>query len=163
DNYDHAFDGLKMQNEGVFNLATITRDGFVAAINNVSDAFCSKTIGISLLNVKPGSYTLEFESVQSLHGVGSATLIDRYENGSVDLMRAPYTFEVTADTASFGKHRFELIFERPALDLNITPVAAAACSEDAMITLPKTQRGAMYRVLTTDHQQVGEALMADGG
>lgn len=163
DNYDHAFDGLKMQNEGVFNLATITRDGFVAAINNVSDAFCSKTIGISLLNVKPGSYTLEFESVQSLHGVGSATLIDHYENGSVDLMRAPYTFEVTADTASFGKHRFELIFERPALDLNITPVAAAACSEDAMITLPKTQRGAMYRVLTTDHQQVGEALMADGG
>ncbi len=163
DEYDKAFDGVKMENDEVFNLATVTGDGVTAAINNVSDAFCTKTIGISIRDVTPGTYTLGFESAQTLWGVGSARLIDNYKNTSVDLTETAYTFDVTTDPVSFGSQRFVLMLERPALDPDIIPIAEVSCDEGAMIALPKTQRGATYRVLTTDHQQVGDALTADGG
>src|SRR5690606_30125376 len=108
------FDGVKMSNDGLFNLATVTADGKAVAINNVNDVFCTKRLRVDINNAPPGDYKLEVPSPDMLIGVGSLQLVDHFTGNVAELIDGkPYNFSVTTDTASYGMYRFELVFGRP--------------------------------------------------
>lgn len=146
DEFEIAGDGTKMKNVGMFNLSTSV-DNQLLAINNLSDSWCSRNIRVSIDDVAPGTYTLYTEDLSSLIGAGSVQLIDNFAGKEVDLKKSSaYTFEVSSDEKSFGSTRFEIIIDRPELDLNIQPVSSASCNEDGKILLDRSQHGATYSI-----------------
>jgi hypothetical protein len=158
DEFEISRDGRKMKNIGMFNLSTKVGDQFLA-INNLNDAWCSRSIQVSIDDAAPGTYTLYAENLSSLTGVGSIVLKDNYAGNQVDFKESPsYTFEVSSDELSYGS-RFEILLDRPELGLSIQPVANAFCNEDGAIVLDRSQDGAVYSVL----DKTGKALVAETG
>ena len=152
DGFDEVYDGLKMQNDGLFNFATLTEGNWAVAINNVSDEYCSKRLGLSLKDITPGTYSIELPSPETLHG-GIVQLLDHFTGQSIDLMNeTEYSFSVTSDAASYGLNRFELVISRPAIDLSVKSSVAANCNEAAQITLKNTQAGASYALFNSKNE-----------
>src|SRR5690606_14197071 len=146
---DPEFDAVKQPNVGIFNFSTFSGDDNVAlAINNSSDAFCSKTVKLNLRDVTPGTYTLSTENPETLFGVGAIILVDHFTNTTLDLRNTTsYSFDVTSDIKSFRKDRFELVMHHPELDLSLQHTTAQVCGEAAPVTLETTQAGALYSIV----------------
>jgi predicted esterase len=169
DDYDPAFDADKLRNDGMFNFSTLTKNQKSVAINNMSNSFCDKRIGLNVENVEPGNYSLEFPAIETLYGIGSLKLIDHFNKITIDLNTDKvYDFSVTTDSASFGKERFEIVMNRPELAVNVVASNSALCSELGQVTLAKTQKGAMYSITTLDGEEVaggktsvGENILID--
>ncbi|MBX2945157.1 MAG: T9SS type A sorting domain-containing protein [Cyclobacteriaceae bacterium] len=105
--FDPHLDGVKQQNS-YYNLATLTADSVLVAIKNMPDT-CSATVGLSVQDVKVGTYTFTFS--------GSAFETDReffLKDNYLDAITAissnqNYTFQVTEEANTFGNKRFQLI------------------------------------------------------
>jgi hypothetical protein len=158
DNFDAGFDGSKHSNIGMFSLSTLSSDNRALAINNISDAFCTKEIPLKLENTAAGSYTLLAENLSSLSGVGRLTLMDRFTTTSIELLDGEqYSFDITSDPASFGAGRFILTLSRPEVDGTIVPSAELACDEDGEVRLSTSQRGAEYTLISA----TGESIVTE--
>jgi hypothetical protein len=162
DGFDKLYDGLKMQNDGLFNFATLTEGSTALAINNMSDEYCSKNIGLSLRNVKPGTYSLELPSPETLYG-GTVQLLDHFTGQSVDLSQeAGYSFSITSDPKSFGDSRFEISITRPAIDLAVKSTVMQTCNDAAQVVLSNTQAGASYVLLNEKNEPLEEIQTSIG-
>lgn len=161
DFFDADYDGLKMANEGLFNLSTLTENNREVAINNLSDAFCSKTVPIRIDNATAGSYVLQILSPETLFGTGSMVLKDKFLNSEIQVDdETSYSFAITADAASY-RDRFELTFSRPELSTAITARAFTTCEESAQVTLKGTQAGASY-TLRLGNNEISESITSIG-
>lgn len=163
DELDKEFDGVKMSNDGLFNLATVTADGKAVAINNVNDVFCTKRLWVDINNAPPGDYKLEVPSPDMLIGVGSLQLVDHFTGNVAELIDGkPYNFSVTTDTASYGMYRFELVFGRPQLSTDIETLVSVECKDGAEVRLKRTQPGASYVLLTENMKVAGSEQTSTG-
>lgn len=147
DEYELSHDAMKLRNDGMFNLSTLTRNGKAVAINHMNNSFCEKSIRLNIQDVGEGEYTLEFPDASSVHGIGSIKLIDHYLGKTTDLTEASnYTFAVNTDSASAGKQRFEVTINRPDLNTNVVALSSDNCSQLNKIILSGTQKGASYSI-----------------
>lgn len=163
DAFDAAFDGIKLNNEGMFNIATLSSDEVRLAINNASDDFCSKEIDLDITNVSAGTYTIGIESMTTLLGVESVMLLDQWNNTTTSLSSGVYSFSVTADPGTYGSSRFKLILVRSTLDLSATASTIVACNEPVTILLAGTQAGATYSIINEEETVISDARTSIGG
>jgi hypothetical protein len=85
--FDAKWDGVKLKNDGLFNLSTMSEDNIALAINNASGDFCTQEIRLNLQNVTAGSYSLSAELLETLVGVSDVTLKDNFTNNIIDLKK----------------------------------------------------------------------------
>lgn len=107
--FDPHHDGVKQQN-GYYNLATLTADSVLVAIKNMPDT-CSASIALAVEDTKPGTYVFGF-SGSALDGDRIFFLQDSHLDSMVTIgPHVQYSFQVTEQPNSFGKNRFQLIAE----------------------------------------------------
>lgn len=145
DTYEPETDGIKYKNQ-VLNLSTRSSENVNLVFNKLSDSFCEKTVGLTLEDVTPGTYSLSFDNIENLVGVGAVELTDHFTNTTVAITNStPYSFAVTTAAASFGTGRFSLTLHRPALQKNALATVNNLCGgTSAAIQLSNTQSGAFY-------------------
>ncbi|MBN8577737.1 MAG: fibronectin type III domain-containing protein [Cytophagales bacterium] len=145
DAFEPETDGMKYKNQ-VLNVSTRSADNVNLVFNKLSDSFCEKTVTLNLEDVTPGPYTLAFDNIENLVGVGAITLTDHFTNTTVPITNStPYSFAVTTAAASYGAGRFSLTLGRPALQKNASASVANVCGGTAAtIQLANTQPGAFY-------------------
>jgi predicted esterase len=161
--YQMQYDASKLKNEGIFNFSTLTSDGTAVAINNMSNSFCDTKVNLNIQDVEAGEYVLEFPDFSTLYGIGSMELIDHYAGSTIDLSTtSQYPFNVTADSSSFGKTRFEVVMNRPDLEKGILAAGSVQCFEAGKITLSNTQRGATYSIYDPAGNLVSEEQLSSG-
>lgn len=161
DFYDAAYDGLKMANEGLFNLSTVTENNYAVAINNLGDSFCSKTVPVRIENVTAGSYALQIMSPETLFGAGSLVLKDKYLNSETAIDdETTYNFSITSAAATY-RDRFEITFSRPQLSAAVRAETSISCDESARVTLKDTQAGASY-AMRLGNDEVSETVTGTG-
>src|SRR5258707_14362455 len=88
----------------------------------------------------------EVKTIQQLLQVW---LMDRFNNDSLDMRHNKnYTFNMTADTNSYGSKRFELVIRQdPALGIHLLSFTAAKTSNGAQVTW-KTENEDNYTTFT---------------
>lgn len=145
DTYEPGIDGMKMKNQ-ILNLSTLSSENVKLIFNNISNSFCEKTVALSVDDVTPGNYTLSFENIENLVGVGAVTLTDHFTNTTQTLTGGDhYNFAVTSSTASYGAGRFTLTLSRPALQKNAVATVENVCGgTSATIQLTNVQQGVFY-------------------
>lgn len=144
DTYEPARDGMKRKNDKL-NLSSRSSENVNLVFNKLSDSFCEKTIPLTIEGVTPGTYSLSFDNVENLVGVGVIELTDHFTSNTVTVGSTPYSFNVTADAASYGAGRFTLTINRPALQKNAVAAIENVCGgTSATIQLTNTQPGAYY-------------------
>ena len=145
DTYEPEADGMKLKN-GALNLSTRSAENFNLAFNLMSDSFCEKIVPLNIEDVTPGTYSLAFDNLENLVGVGAVTLTDHFTNTTLPITNStPYSFAVTTAAASFGAGRFSLTLNRPALQKNAIASVANLCGgTSATIQLTNTQPGVFY-------------------
>jgi hypothetical protein len=163
DDYEAQYDAIKLQNEGMFNFSTLTKNGRETAINNMSSSFCGKTIALNLENADPGNYTLEFPQIETLFGVGSIQLVDKFLNKSISLNEIQtYEFSVTEDANSSGAGRFDIAFNRADLNSQLVATTSTDCNANTKVILSKTQKGASYSLVSVDGVLATEQQTSNG-
>lgn len=162
DHFDNDSDGLKRSNEGMFNLSTLA-GASSAAVNYLSDSFCSKTVALNIDQVSPGSYALTFAGVQSLTGLGDISLTDQYTGNSIAVSGNPYSFSITADPSTYGTNRFSLTFSRHQLNIGNPQVSAEdVCSGDfASVIIASAQAGVDYVAIDANDQLLSDVVQAE--
>ncbi|HRG09745.1 MAG TPA: hypothetical protein PLJ08_14315, partial [Cyclobacteriaceae bacterium] len=103
--YEPETDGMKYKNQ-VLNLSTRSSENVNLVFNKMSNSFCEKTVALVLEDVTPGTYSLAFDNIENLVGVGAVTLTDNFTNTTVAITNStPYSFAVTSAEASHGATR----------------------------------------------------------
>jgi hypothetical protein len=155
DGFDPAYDGPKQTNSNMFNFSSLDgQNNFALAVNNSSDSFCNKSIRLNLQNASTGEYTLRVDDAETLFGVGTMQLVDKFTNTTFDLRAGNYSFAVTSDPASFGTNRFELLLSRPEVKTDVVASTSVVCGEGGKIELTNTQKGATYKLLNPENQEI---------
>jgi chitodextrinase len=160
DNFDNKLDGLKRLNEGTFSFSSMLGNVSLA-VNNMSNTFCSRSVNLNLVNTPAGTYTIAFNSLDKLSGIGTVKLVDHYANATTTITASNnmYQFSVTADAASYGSTRFTVVFERQAIDLSSSQVSANdICSTDpALVSITQTLSGVHYAAVNSDGMIISSA------
>lgn len=165
DTFEPELDALKRKNEK-FSLSTRSLENTDLVFNKLSDSFCEKTVVLNLEDVTPGQYTLAFDNIENLVGVGAVTLTDHFTNTTVAITNStPYSFTVTTAAASFGAGRFSVTLNRPALQKNAVATVENVCGDtSATIQLTNTQPGVFYYATRlNDETQISEVLASEAG
>jgi chitodextrinase len=162
DAYEPETDGVKFKNQ-VLNLSTRSSNNVNLVFNKLSDSFCEKTVALVLEDVTPGTYTLAFDNIENLVGVGAVALTDHFTNTTVAITNStPYSFAVTTAAASFGAARFSLTLNRPALQKNAIASVANLCGgTSATIQLTNTQPGVFYYATRVNEATPISEIVAD--
>jgi hypothetical protein len=109
--FDGSFDAYKLKNS-IYNLSTLTNEGLNLAVNVLPKASCTSSIRLNITNAEPGSYTMNFEGLDSFENVNSVTLVDKMLDKKLVLNKETvYEFEITANSRTYGAERFELVFD----------------------------------------------------
>lgn len=118
--FDPRYDGLKQKN-GYYNLATLTTDSVLVAIKNMPDS-CSVMLAIALENTKAGSYEIAFSgSALDSNSDRIFFLKDQYLDSMVTVRTDQvYRFQITAESETFGRKRFQIIAEVDMLQPEIS-------------------------------------------
>ena len=163
DDFDGLSDGRKIKNEGIFNLATITADTVLLAVNTVTNEFCSKDVAVHIADVTPGAYTLAFDNLESLPDVGSIILTDRFTGGTHAVNGTDYAFSVTDDASSMGA-RFVLSFTKQQVDIT-TPVVEALdiCAPGpGFLAIAQSQVDVAYQITDASGNILSEPVIGTG-
>jgi hypothetical protein len=165
DEFESEADGVKYKNQFV-NLSTRSSDNVNLVFNKLSDSFCEKTVALVLEDVTPGTYTLAFDNIENLVGVGAVALTDHFTNTTVAITNStPYSFAVTTAAASFGAARFSLTLNRPALQKNAIASVENLCGgTSATIQLTNTQPGVFYYATRVNEETpISEIVASETG
>jgi hypothetical protein len=109
--FDGQFDAYKLKN-AIFNLSTLSNEGSNLAVNTLPKSGCTSSIKVNITNAEPGSYTLNFEGLETFKNVNQIILVDRYLDKSVALESGKeYLFDISQDEKSYGSERFVLEFD----------------------------------------------------
>lgn len=164
DGFDPQLDGRKMRNYGMFNISTITADTVALAVNNVSEAFCSKNINLKITDVSPGSYTLTFANLESLPEIGQIILVDRFTGTNNTITGTDYNFTVTDNPASYGASRFTITFRKQQLDVATPQITGGdVCSPGpGSLLIANSQAGVLYQVIDDSGNVISEMTEGNG-
>jgi fibronectin type 3 domain-containing protein len=145
DTYEPETDGMKYKNQ-ILNLSTRSAENVNLVFNKLSDSFCEKTVALVLEDVTPGTYSLAFDNLANLVGVGAVELTDHFTNTTLPLTGStPYSFAITTEAATYGSGRFTLTLHRPELQKNAIATIDNVCGgTSATIQLTNTQAGVFY-------------------
>ena len=106
---DH-FDAFKMKND-IFNFSSISEENQHLAINAhpVLDTYLE--IKLSLQDIEPGSYQMNFSGIETINELNALSLVDNFLDQNIDLLSAnQYDFTITDDPLTWGDERFILKF-----------------------------------------------------
>jgi len=104
-------DAPTLQGFGVVSLSSLSSDGIPLAINSTPLTNKGLKIGLKIYARNDGIYSLDMKNIKNIPDMYDIWLIDNYRNDSLQYRTySKYNFNViTADTASFGSHRFKLV------------------------------------------------------
>lgn len=164
DTYEPEADGMKLKN-GILNLSSRSAENVNLVFNKLSDSFCEKTVSLNIEDAAPGAYSLTFDNIENLVGIGTIELTDHFTGNTVAITGTPYGFAITADAASYGAGRFTLTINRPALQKNAVVKIDNLCGgSSASVQLTNTQPGVFYYAAYENSETpLSEILTGDGG
>jgi len=84
----------------------------------------------------PGIYTLNMTELEAVPQIYQVWLMDSYKKDSLDMRHnMTYAFNITGDTATFGKNRFKLVLRQdPALAVHLLNFTAAKVTQGAKVS-----------------------------
>ncbi len=165
DAYEPEADGMKLKN-GILNLSSRSTEDVNLVFNKLSDSFCEKVVPLSIEDVAPGAYSLFFENIENMVGVGAVELTDHFTNSTLSMTGSDhYNFAVTTDAASYGVGRFTLTLHRPGIQKNAIAAIENVCGgTSASIQLTNTEKGVFYYAsLQNDETPLSEIMVGDDG
>jgi hypothetical protein len=109
-NYVFNEDALYMPGMGDVSLASISGDGQLLAINTLPYHYHQK-VHLDVGSKAATAATLGLRSPVKIPSNFHVWLRDRFLGDSTDLTIANHNFNITADTNSFGKKRFAVLFK----------------------------------------------------
>jgi hypothetical protein len=133
----------------MLNLSSGLDDGTQLAINSFAGVDCGKTVPLTITDVSPGTYELNFSEFESFDDEISIELRDAFKGTSINIRNSSlYTFDVTTDARSFGSERFSIVLApTPAGNFAVTSPTTSCPGTNVKLTLPASQKGYSYSVL----------------
>ena len=105
------------------------------AIATLPDSLAIDTAQLGVSSNSSGNFQLSFSDYGGLDSTTSITLLDKFLGISQNIRTNPvYPFNVTADTASQGTHRFEVVF-RGANPLPVSFINVSATQNTAGVSI----------------------------
>ena len=117
DKYVPQEDGIDEDGASVY-LSSYSSDNQRLSINQLGDYSTSrKVVKLYVSAASYGAFKLSLADIKNIDTLYNVYLRDHLLNDSVNLRtaKASYNFNITADTASYGSNRFDLVLEREAL------------------------------------------------
>jgi hypothetical protein len=117
---------------GDVHIASFSSDNVMLAINQMPlPGLKQAVIPLFVTANAYGTYKLTLTELQDLPALYEVWLMDRFNKDSLDIRHNPtYTFDLTADTNTYGSKRFQLVVRQdPALEvclLNFTAIKSTA-------------------------------------
>jgi Ig-like domain CHU_C associated/Secretion system C-terminal sorting domain len=144
------YDAYKLQND-IFNLSTLMDDGSDLVINAIGATTCDTEVNLKISNINPGNYTLDFSELDSFNDIVAIYLIDNVTGAFEAVSNGyQYPFSVTSDTATFGKNRFMVRFDKPDINIDLLVSGADIClAAEASISIAATEIGVYYSANST--------------
>lgn len=104
-------DAPSLQGFGVVSLASFSSNNIPLAINVMPLTSPMTSVGLRVNAKSDGVYSLNMQEINSIPNTYSIWLMDNYKKDSIDMRsNSSYAFDLyTADTTSFGSHRFKLV------------------------------------------------------
>ena len=118
DKYEPNEDAIDMDGSSVY-LSSYSSDNKRLSINEMYDYSTTsrKVVKLYVSAASYGAFKLSMADIKNIDTLYNVYLRDHLLNDSVNLRtaKASYNFNITADTASYGSNRFDLVLEREAL------------------------------------------------
>ncbi len=146
------YDSYKLYND-IFNLSSLMADGSHMVTNAWGSLDCNSTVTLSIENVDPVTYTLNFSALDSFLEPVRILLYDNYLNNLVEITDGfNYDFDVTNDSSSYGDSRFQIHFDTEGIETNINLISPdIACKGHTLkINLGSTQTDIQYQAFIDD-------------
>ncbi len=121
-------------------LASFSSDNVQLAINYLPlPKQIQQVIRLFVTARASGTYTIQRTDIEAIPRIYDIWLMDKYKKDSLDIRNnATYTFDITADTNSYGSNRFQLVIrQNPALAihlLNFTATKTPAGAQSVWVT-----------------------------
>jgi len=108
--YSGAEDARYFQGFGMVSFSSFSSDNVALSINTLPLLTGGTTVKLSVKSTTTGLYKLYIAKIQSIPSTYDIWLMDKYKKDSLDFRNNPsYTFNITADTNSYGSHRFTVV------------------------------------------------------
>lgn len=148
--FDPHADARKLPNS-IVNISSVLADGKNLAINSLGFFDCNTTIPLTINNVAPGNYKLDFGQLETFPSGIDIFLQDNFTGTSFDVRGGTYNFSVTSSKDTYGANRFKISFSSAQLNPVLNVTAASVCEgTDATIRIDNTQEGVTYQALVND-------------
>jgi len=132
--YNPALDAASL-NTGSQTL-TINKKGLVLAIASLPDNPMIDTVLLGVKSNADGNYKLYFSDYTQLDATTDIILRDKFLNTTQDIrLNQTYAFNITADTMSQGKNRFEIILKANNTTLPVHTIHVVATEENNAVLL----------------------------
>ncbi|MBB3054941.1 putative Ig domain-containing protein [Mucilaginibacter gotjawali] len=125
---------------GQVSISSFSADGVKLAINKMPlPTLHDQTIPLFITAKAYGTYGLNLTEIAAIPQVYDVWLKDKFNKDSLDMRHNPsYTFDITADTNSYGSNRFELVIRENPLKmvhlLNFSATKAQNGAEAVWVT-----------------------------
>ncbi len=107
---DVSFDGIKMEGSAI-NISTEPVAGLKMAVNSMPQVTANTILPISLNSSQVGAHTLSFQDMATMNPTVNVFLVDNFLGTVTGVSEgSSYNFDITADPATFGSGRFQLVF-----------------------------------------------------
>jgi len=137
---------------GKIKMASYSSDHVLLAINKMPfPGQKQTTIPLFVTASAYGTYKLIMTELKGIPQIYEVWLMDAYKNDSLDMRHnTTYAFDISADTNSYGKMRFQLVIRQdPALGLHLLNFTAAKVSNGAQVVW-KTENEQDYTNFTVE-------------
>ena len=117
DKYSPLEDAVDLDGTTVY-LSSYSSDNKRLSINQLGDYNVGrKIVKLYVSAANYGAYSLSLADIKNIDTLYNVYLRDHMLNDSVNLrtVTAPYNFNITTDTTSYGANRFDIVLEREAL------------------------------------------------
>ncbi|SMG41898.1 Por secretion system C-terminal sorting domain-containing protein [Marivirga sericea] len=160
--YNPYVHGRKRAN-GIFNIASATKDGVDLAINQLPEVFCQDSVSLVTSNMSTGNYSLSFEQLESFQDGELFSLVDHYSNTEIRITpETNYDFEVVNSTGPSAIDRFTVVVKKPeiAQDLYLTQSSSTVCEGEnqVAVTLEGSQKNVIYNLMLNGSYQNNQVV-----
>lgn len=108
--YSGSEDARTFQGMGQVSLSSLSSDNVALAINSLPLSTKGTVVGLVVNAKSTGAYKLNLSAIHTIPASIDIWLKDKYKKDSLDFRQYPsYAFNITADTNTFGSHRFSVV------------------------------------------------------
>lgn len=132
--YNAQEDAIKFANSGINMGYLVPMDAVKVQLNTVPPLTNTADTFAMFANAASGTYTMEFNDLQSVPSTKAILWVDRFTNTITDVRTtSTYAFSITSDTNSYG-NRFKLIItDYSSLPVEFITVNASTSNNDIVI------------------------------